>query len=308
MEAIELNLIGLMPVRNEDWILGMSARVALMWCDSLIVLNHASTDGSCTSLAEIEMEQPGRIILDSVGGEWDEMRHRQKLLKWAREEKATHIAIIDADEILTGNLLGSIRGHIEAAGANMLSLPGYNLRGGLNSYHSNGVWANRWFSTAFKDDPQASWSGDKFHSREPHKTSAWGHVQPVRQGDGGVMHMWGASERRLIAKHALYKVMERLRWPDKPVAEIDRMYSWAIKGEDHPNKFGTPATWTYAAVPDSWWNVYAEAGLFGDLLGGLRFGGAIRDREPWQEAEVRRLVTEHGRERFEGLDLFGVAA
>jgi hypothetical protein len=31
------------------------------------------------------------------------------------------------------------------------------------------------------------------------------------------------------------------------------------------------------------------------------------DAEPWQEAEVRRLVAEHGRETFAGLDLFGVA-
>jgi hypothetical protein len=31
------------------------------------------------------------------------------------------------------------------------------------------------------------------------------------------------------------------------------------------------------------------------------------DAEPWQEAEVRRLVAEYGREKFTGLDLFGVA-
>jgi hypothetical protein len=29
--------------------------------------------------------------------------------------------------------------------------------------------------------------------------------------------------------------------------------------------------------------------------------------EPWQEAEVLRLLAEHGVEKFAGLDLFGVA-
>ena len=39
-----MKLICLMPARNEDWIIGLSARAALMWCDELIVMDHASTD------------------------------------------------------------------------------------------------------------------------------------------------------------------------------------------------------------------------------------------------------------------------
>ena len=294
-----MNLVGLMPVRNEEYVLGLSARVALMWCDSLVILDHASTDRTAEIIWELVKEYGGRVEWRRAPDPmWAEMAHRQAMLSEARELSATHIAIVDCDEILTGNLLGSIRGHIVAAGANMLTLPGYNLRGGLNRYHSNGVWGNRWFSTAFKDNPLASWSGDKFHSREPGGIT-WGHVEPVKQGDGGVMHLWGASERRLRAKHALYKVTERLRWPDKPVAEIDRMYSWAIKGDDRPpyESYGTPATWTYAHVPMmQWWDFPQSYINHLNLVA-----------EPWQKAEVRRLVAEHGRERFEGLDLFGIA-
>jgi hypothetical protein len=39
-----MKLIGLMPVRGEDWILGLSARAALMWCDELVILLHSCTD------------------------------------------------------------------------------------------------------------------------------------------------------------------------------------------------------------------------------------------------------------------------
>jgi hypothetical protein len=178
----------------------------------------------------------------------------------------------------------------------MLSLPGYNLRGGLEKYHASGVWGNRWFSTAFRDQTSARWSGDKHHSREPEGVN-WNQSRPVAQGAGGIMHLWGASERRLIAKHALAKVRDTLRWPDK-AAKHEREYSWAIKGDTQAPyaHFGTPATWTYANVPDNWWFGYKE------IMHHLHV-----DIEPWQEAECRRLVGEHGPERFASLDLFGIA-
>lgn len=283
-----------MPVRNEAWVLGLSTRVALMWLDELVVLNHASCDRSVDILADIQREHPGRVHLVSVHETtWDEMQHRQFMLELARAKGATHIAIVDADEILTANLVKQVKQWVEMlAGGACLHLPGYNLRGGLNRYHSNGIWGRRWFSTAFRDDPRLHWSGDKFHSREPLGMR----LNPTRfieQGQGGVMHLWGVTERRLRAKSALYKVTERVRWPDKPVATIEEMYNWAIKGQEGHPSYGTPATWTYADVPESWWKPYHKLPY-------------VEHGEPWQEAEVRRLLQVHGREHFRGLDLFGV--
>ena len=95
-----------------------------------------------------------------------------------------------------------------------------------------------------------------------------------------------ASWRRLLAKHAAYKVMERLKYPAKRVPEIERTYNLA------PNEDGL----RLAPVPNGWWEPYIH------LMGYLDV-----DREPWQEAEVRRLVAEHGLVHFHGLTLFGVA-
>ncbi len=307
-----MKLIGLMPCRNEEWCIGLSARAALMWLDMLVIHNHASTDASSDILAEIEREHPGRVVvLHEDDPKWDEMRHRQDMLTTARYLKATHVAIIDADEVLTGNLLPSV-GRVEekrsqhesrywgvrqqleeCIGGHVMQLPGYNLRGSINRYHADGIWGRRWFSTAFRDDARLSWGGDTFHAREP-KGIELRPYTPIAQGQGGVVHLWGASERRLRAKSALYKVTERLRWPDKPVADIERMYNWATKGENG-HSYGTPDTWTYRDVPAEWWAPYAHLMKHLDV-----------DAEPWQEAEVRRLVAEHGAERFVGLDLFGV--
>lgn len=281
-----------MPVRNEAWVLGLSARAALMWCDELVILDHASTDESPRITEEIARET-GRVRIMRVNDPtWREMEHRQFMLTVARQYDATHMALVDADEVLTGNLLPSIRDSIERLPKGvLLQLPLYNMRGSLTRYHLNGTWGNRITSVAFQDHPKACWTGDMFHHREPAGLK-WGAALPVTQGCGGVMHLWGASERRLLAKHALYKLTERLRWPDKPVQEIDQMYSLCITG--HPNRPGdTPDKWTYGTAPDSWWAPYAGlpvTRLEGDL---------------WQVAECRRLIAEHG-ERFTGLDLFGV--
>lgn len=298
-----MKLTATMPVRNEDWCLGFSARVALMWCDELICLNHASTDHTADMLGDLQREYPGRVKVISVPEtQWDEMQHRQMMLDWARangaESKATHIAIVDADEILTGNLLSSIREHVAPLSwGYMLTLPLYNLRCGMNRYHLNGIWGQRIVQVAFKDVNTAGWKGDKFHNRQPDGVN-WTNTRApgVGQGQGGVMHLWGASERRLIAKHALYKITERIRFPHKLVPQIECEFSWAIKGDPGHPMYGTPATWTYADVPAGWIAPYVD--LINDHL--------RMDTEPWQEAEARRLVELHGPEIFVGLDLFGV--
>lgn len=291
-----MKLIALMPVRNEEWCLGLSLRVALMWCDAVVVGLHACTDRSADIVLEVKRENPGRvhwITLDDP--KWDEMAHRQMLLEIARGQQATHISIVDADEVLTGNLLETGALHACAEDGEIIRMPGYNLRGSLSRYHANGIWGRRFFSLAFLNVPALSWTGDTFHHREPRgvRLEPYGEV---KHGRGGIMHLWGVSERRLRAKHALYKITERLRWPDKPVADIDRMYSWAIHGDPRNAAYGTPETWTYADVPASWWSPYAH------LMHHLHV-----DAEPWQEAECRRLIAEHGRGQFAGLDLFGVA-
>ncbi len=303
-----MRLIGMMAVRNEDWILGLSLRAALLWVDEMIVLLHACTDRSEEIAVNIAREHSGRVIVVGKDGKWLEMQHRQAMLELARARGATHLAIIDADEVLDGNMAtmcstGRFKDIVFGTPpGSILELPGYNLRDpffghyqkqrtGLHQYHSNGVWGNRWFSTAFADDPILSWSGwgDTFHHREPHGKKLFPY-RPIQQGQGGVMHLWGASERRLIAKHRAYRIAERLKFTSKPAAEIERMYSWATDGEPGNAAYGTPATWTYSLVPASWWAPYAHLMKYLDL-----------DAEPWQERWCDEQIALHGEERFAGL-------
>lgn len=284
-----MHMIAMMACRNEDWVLGTSVRVALEWCDSIVILDHASTDDSAAIIEDLKQEHGSRIIrLWTSDSSWDEMEHRQKMLDAARSEGATHLAIVDADEILTANCWKHVRAMADMMRAGQLiQLPGYNLRGSIDRYHANGIWGNRWFSTIFMDNPRLGWHGDRFHHREPMGVPL-SPYRPLMQGQGGIMHLWGADERRLKAKHALYKMTETLRWPDKRRSEINKLYSLAF----YPSlDLRFDQTWRYADVPADWW-AHREH---------LRVDG-----EPWQESECRKLWQEHGATRFAGLNLFGV--
>lgn len=303
-----MNLVAIMPVRNEDWILGLSARALLRWVDSLVILDHASTDTTRQIIWDVSMEHPGRVVcLAESGTEWREMAHRQQLLDAARDLKATHIAIVDADEVLSGDLLPTIRAYIERTPANaVFQLPWMCLRGSIDRVHHGGTWGNADVSCAFRDDPRWHWSSESrggydFHHRHPmgrpfaphaplsNSRAPWA-PRPITSG---LMHLQFVSDRRLRAKQALYQVTERLRWPGRDTTDVvRRRYSPAVYGTENPPV--GPPKFDLAAAPASWWVPYV------DLMQHFH-----PDAAPWQEAELKRLLDEHpGIES--GLDLFGV--
>jgi len=233
-----MKLVALMPVRNEGWCLGLSLRVALMWCDEVVVFLHACTENSHDIAIRVATATNRVTVVGTDRRPWDEMEHRQALLELARIKGrpdapdgpgATHIALVDADEVLTANQLPNIRGWIERFNPRQLvqrrlELPLFNLRGGVHQYHLNGLWGERSTTVAFEDTPRLHWAGDRYHHREPMGLQLVPY-KPITHREGGILHLWGASERRLRAKHALYKMVERLRWPEKSTKEIDDYYN-----------------------------------------------------------------------------------
>ncbi len=182
----------------------------------------------------------------------------------------------------------------------LLQIPWLCLRGGLDRVHISGPWADgQNVTTGFVDSPELHWSsagraGYDFHHRQPMGRMMPGYL-PLRDRKAGLIHLQFVSDRRLRAKQCLYKLTELLRWPGRePVLMVDHRYNLAVYGaysgpDENMNE-------TLGPAPDApWWGAYA------DLVRYFK-----PDAEPWQEREVKRLIQEHGRERFAGLDLFGV--
>ena len=293
-----MKLICTMPARNEDWCIALTARAALMACEELVVLDHASTDDTGEILRDVSDEHPGRVtILRDDDPVWNECRHRQAMLDCARSRGATHIALIDADEILTGNCVTDrhwmFRETVTRAGGNILQLPWVCLARSIHFRYCTGIWGENNVSCAFFDTPSSHWSssgrdGYDFHHRHP-MGQALSFARPMQHEAGGLMHMQFLSDRRLKAKQAAYKMQEVLRWPHRETVDlVNARYNRAVYES-------LPEEQPLAPIDHSWWAPYSH------LMHHLRIDG-----EPWQERQCKDWMSEHGPERFKGLDLFGV--
>jgi len=294
-----MKIVAIMPARNEDWVLGLSARALLRWVDKLVILDHCSTDESRQlewGLA-IDYDPEQVSVMFENDPTWEEMRHRQRLLEYARHSEATHIVTIDADEVVSANLVPHMRDIVaDIPPGHVLQLPWITCRDSIHQQHRSGIWATQHASAAFVDDPRFHWqqrNGYDFHQRAPMGLPERP-FQPVKHVGGGILHLQYSSRRRLLAKQALYKMTEVIRWPGRDtLAVINERYNWSVYGSPQKHE-GNPA-FDLTAVPPEWWAGYA------DLMQYLHV-----DAQPWQEAECHKLVEQYGRAKFDGLDLFGV--
>jgi hypothetical protein len=291
-----MKIVGIMPVRNEDWCLGFTARAALRWVDALVVLDHLSTDHTAEILSDIKTEHPTRVwLLEDKSPEWEEMRHRQMLLDYARGLKATHIAIIDADECVTADIVPHMREMFEKCPPNQtLQLPWHQMRGDIHAYISVGTWAEQYASVGFVDNPGLHWEARgrekyDFHHRHP-MGRAFIPYRPCRR-TSGLMHFQFVNRRRLLAKQDLYKMTELIRW-GRPPETVNAQYQYATGVWDASAEIVTSDT------PWRWLAEYAP----------LIYRHFRPDLEPWQEAACASLLKKHGPNFFRGLRLHGTSA
>lgn len=283
-----IEIKGLIPVRNEGWIIGFSLRAALMWMDSLVVLNHASTDDSREILEEIQGEV-GRerlTILDHSDLIWRDVLQRQMLLEAGRREDGEFFALLDADEVLSGNLLGDVRGFMETLKpGECFNLPWIAIWKQIFRYRTK-AHVTSWGTAGFRDSPLLHWRAEKGydqHRRHPYESV---HMANPPVVSGGIMHFQYVDWRRITAKHALYKMNDAWRFPKrKTAAELNAQYDATL----------SEAGLEVAATPLEWFFPYRA------FLDKLKIGV-----EPWQEAACRKLWEEKGPKPFEGLDLYGV--
>lgn len=283
-----MRLSSLTIARNEEWVIRASLTGMLRWCDDAVVLLHASTDGTRDAVEQVSRDHPGRVhILTEEDPVWREMAHRQRTLAKAREIGATHMALVDADEFLTNNLTLFVKDMIQdLPSGGVLQLPWLQCWRSFDRYRDDDSSVTSQFaSMAFRDAPQLCWratNGYDFHHREPHEavrpfTKPW-----QEKAVGGFLHLQHAEWPRVAWKHCLYRITELLRWPQFGVPAINARYA----GSTDEKGLGL------TTFPPDWW--------------GPERSMVIENQEPWQKAEVIRLIETHGREKFAGLDFLGL--
>lgn len=290
-----MKIAALLLARNEQWIVRLSSWAAAQWCDELHLSLH-----NCTDKTEEYAVKPWRDLSKPVyiqrentdSWEWQEMPMRDRMLESARRSGATHMAMVDADEIPTANVLPQLREWTKALQpGQILDVPMIPMRS-LSQYQDDGsTWTRSWLSTAFMDAPGLCWRADvdgyQYHARCPKNCSprrkTMYNPTKDRAAEGGICHFQFANTRRLLAKHVLYRASEFLRWPDKtPASRLNELYDAALKCEKLSD-----------AAP--YWFVGYDMSLI-DL-----------NDVPWHEEELKRVITPNRRERMEAakLDLKG---
>jgi hypothetical protein len=286
-----LKLIGLMLVRNEAWVLGMSARAALRWVDSLLIFMDRCTDNTDRIVRDLVREYgPNRIAFQHTeqNEHWQEMDLRQQMLVDGRGMGGTHFAMIDADEAVTHNQLANARAYTESLQpGQVLDMPMICPHRGLEKYRDDHTeWSRSQLSVSFCDAPFLAWksrNGYQFHQRCPQGSGE--HVNPLHRekSKGGAFHFQWVSWDRLISKHRWYALNERIRWPEKrSIEEINRIYSMSS------DELGIRTR----AIPKDW-------------IGDYEMHYIYPDHKPWYDTESKRMINTAAPGSLQGLNLFG---
>lgn len=301
VETVKLTAI--MLARNEEWILGCSLRVALRWCDEVVILDHGSTDATPDIITDMARAHPGRVHTIRVRATdgWHEQTHRQMAYATAVAHGGTHFAIIDADEVPTGNLLAggglALRDLIsdgKLSDGQMVALREFCLWESLDAWRTDGAFAPercRQIVLGFPHAPNLHWQpredGYHLHARYPMGHHGIWNPCPSWIG-GGIMHLQFADMRRHRAKNWWYRMVERIQHPGKRTPqETNEMYGWCFEGTPETR----PAEYTTPEGARSFWDGIPERRYI--TLGA----------KPWHEDEIERLLAKHGTEPFRGLYL-----
>lgn len=335
-----MKIVGMMMVRNEDWVLGLSLRAALEWCDEVLVLDHRSTDRTGEIIDEVKAEagcRLRRVHVEMMTETWSEMAYREAMLQAARALGATHAAIIDADEVLTGNLLVKVRDWVAGLDpGHVLDLPMVPTWGDMAHYRNDkSVWSRSSISVAIAmtDGMHYATRGPEqydFHNRTPKGCGS--RIRPLAvsrassavraDGDNGDdarndddlpsgRNGDDARNRKRAGVgfdaggggvfHLQFADRERLMWKHT-LYKMTEVLRWPdrepVAKVDAKYEQALDETGLIRSpVPTDWWQPYIDRGWINHVK---------MDATPWQRGECFRLLGEHGRDRFGALNLRGI--
>lgn len=296
MNPDKAKIVGMMLVRNEDWIVRASIMAALQWLDTLVILDNGSTDDTVREIiAATKGIEANRIQYISKPNtdqhKWREMDLRQELYNAAQQHDATHYAVIDADEIPTCPVVPHLRRIVaEAQPGFGVRVPMHSPYGSLTARRTDGNFEPQCgIFLGFAATPGSYWAsehdGYQHHHRAPYGIQE---MMPTYGPDeGGIMHLQFASIERLKAKAAYYKATETIMYPGRMTPDqLNEKYDWTLRGEEE-----------IQTMKPSWWAQHSTNGIVNTI---------DLTKEAWQAQALRDLVKEHGSGIFAGINMHGV--
>jgi len=235
-------VICLTPIKNEANNLDRFLKCASLWADHIIISDQNSEDDS----QFIASKYPKVKIIKNSISDYDEWIIRSTLFNEARKIEGPKILLtVDADEILTPNLLASSEWNsvLSAEPGTVIKSKFANLLPDLKHYWE-GPFDLPW---GFVDDG-SEYIADKIHTNR----NIYPEDAPILfLKDVKIIHYQYTDWERMESKHRWYQCWERINNPDKSAIEIYRGYNhmYALRKDQ------------IKEVPIEWFEDYNKLGI-----------------------------------------------
>jgi hypothetical protein len=209
-----MKIVGMLPVKNEEWILPTFLSNVMPIVDELIVIDDDSTDNSKQILEAAGAIVKGYEDTEKLKGGWPCGLIRSHLFRYAREAGGTHFLCLDADETFTTNFVPIARDVIsQLKPGQKIAMHWLALWQSYTHFrHDNTVWSNNWKDFIVCDDPALTYDynymaeGRTIGSNE----GTWLRL-PTQQG--AVMHYQFATLNNFLLKQAWCQCGELVQKP-----------------------------------------------------------------------------------------------
>ena len=274
-----MKTIGILPIKNEEAFLPTFLSSILQVCDKIIVIDDDSTDASVEILEKNnKCEVHKSKDINSWGGK------RNSLINLARDNSATHIIALDADEAFTNPFILNFD-------MLMNNLPlGYKytmhwlpMWKSYSRYrHDGSVWSNSFKDFILHDDGSLNYSGNWIH--EPRLPISDKYIQ-IPTELGAVFHFQFSHWEAFQLKQSWYRCLERVANPNKNVYEINSTYSITLD-DYNVNLKRIESNWTDNVVmPDN---------------------DKVYEKAKWRLEQIKQWFEQYGVEYFSDLNIWHV--
>jgi len=282
-------IVGLLTVRNEQILIEQCLRALSLITDSIVILDDASDDDTAQIIKSLARSCNIEIILRKKKWYRDEPGDKNKLLEAGRKIGGTHFIFIDADEMFTANCVKNnyLRTKIlRLKPGQKMHVYFYNLWRNTNCYRDDdSPWKPRYINCIFCDDGKCFYKNNGFIHTPHIPTNLIGKTVKLKDPDYGLMHFQFVNWENLLIKQAWYRCLERIRYPEKAINDINALYA--------PSKDETNLKVTQ--VPDDWFDHYN----FID-------SSVLEKPEVWRKKQVLEWFAQYGKQQFVDLDIWDI--
>lgn len=269
------NVICVVQVKNESWVLKHFLECAATWSDFIIVLDDGSSDGS-RDIA-LGCEKVKLITLRDSG--YDENKRSKLLIDEARKIPGRRVVFhIDADEMLSANARSSPEWNLilDAPEGTCFQLDWLDVLPGLKECSVEQK------TVAFVDD-DSEFNGQKIHSPKVPATSG----KTIKLTDIKLLHYIYVEPQRMFSRHRWYKCFEFIENHKSP-------WEVCVKYQDSKIK-----TYNSAVVPlnEEWTRGFSWLNQF-------KAGPCDTDKVYWWDQEILNYFDARGVEKFRKINIW----